>query len=113
MSHEPDNRTIAATLRELAELLERQGENAYKVQAYRRGASTIWELDRPAGELYRQGGMAALKRLPGIGDSLAQAVAEMLETGRLAALDTLRAEAPPEGPRDPGDPDDPDEEVPF
>lgn len=91
------NQQLAATLIEFADLLEGGGENVYKVQAYRRGAKTIAELESSAEAIYRQDGLTGLKALPNIGDSLAEAVAELVETGHLGALEHLRRDTKPEG----------------
>jgi DNA polymerase/3'-5' exonuclease PolX len=40
------NREIAARLREAADLLEHQGANPFRLQAYRRAAATAENLDR-------------------------------------------------------------------
>lgn len=87
-----DNRTIAAVFRETADRLERQGESVYRVNAYRRGASVVFELDRPAVDILEEGGEAALVALPGIGKGLAAAIGELATKGRLELLETLRAE---------------------
>jgi hypothetical protein len=92
----PSNRELAACLSEVADLLERQGDNPFKVRAYREGADVLLGLARPACDLVREGGPEALRRLPGIGKGLARAVADLCATGRLALLDRLRAEVAPE-----------------
>jgi len=90
------NKQIAERLAEVADLLERKGENPYKVRAYREGAETVRGLGRPAHEVLREGGRAALRRLPGIGKGLARAVEELALTGRLTRLDELRGEVDPD-----------------
>jgi len=46
-----DNEWLALQLAEVAELLEAQGANPFRVRAYRRAASTLAGLARPLGEL--------------------------------------------------------------
>lgn len=46
-------------------------------------------------EAFRRGGLEALKALPGVGDSLARAIRELLAHGRLPMLDRLRGTADP------------------
>ena len=87
------NARIAATLREIGRLLEAKGESPYKVRAYRRGAGTVYDHPEPVEDLYRQGGPEALEELEGVGSSLAETIAELVTTGRVAQLDALRAEA--------------------
>lgn len=92
----PDNRAVAARLDAMADLLEAQGEDGFRVRAYRRAAHTVARLDRPVAGLVQEGGRAALTALEGIGDGIARAIAEMLETGRWSQLDRLTGESEPE-----------------
>jgi len=87
---------IAERLRRAADLLEAQGENPFRVRAYRRAAETVAGLGRPIAELFHEGGTAALEALPGIGPSLARAIAEMITTGRWAQLERLEGAVAPE-----------------
>jgi hypothetical protein len=89
------NAEVARQLEEVARLLEQQGANEFRVQAYRNGAATIGGLPRPVADILRADGMAGLDRLPGIGPSLARAIGELVATGRLAMLDRLRGESDP------------------
>ncbi len=92
-----DHREIARRLDEVADLLEEQGDNPFRVRAYRQAAVTIRGLQRPLEEVVRAEGRAGLDRLPGIGESLAAGIQELLATGRLAFLDRLRSQMDPEG----------------
>jgi DNA polymerase (family 10) len=89
------NEWIAGQLDAVANLLEEQGANQYRVQAWRNGASTMRRLAQPAGEILRNEGIEGLDRLPGIGAALSRAIREMLETGRLTMLERLRGEREP------------------
>jgi hypothetical protein len=89
------NLGVAARLDEVAQLLEDQGANPYRVRAYRRAASLLRGLDRPVSDLLHAGGTQALTALPGVGDSLARSIRDILLTGRLPMLARLRGEADP------------------
>jgi hypothetical protein len=89
------NATIAARLHEVADLLEAQDANPFRVRAYRDAASTIEGLDDDVADLYDEGGVDALKELPNIGESIAGAVAELRDTGKLGLLERLRGETDP------------------
>jgi hypothetical protein len=91
-----ENREIARHLEEVADLLAVQGENPFRVAAYRRAAATLRGLDRRAAEVLRAEGRAGLTRLVGIGDSLAASIEELVGTGRLSFLDRLRGRTDPE-----------------
>lgn len=87
------NAAIAARLEELAALLEGQGANPFRVEAYRHAADLVRRLERPVGELLRAEGVAGLEELPAIGTTIARAIRDLVETGRLPMLDRLRGES--------------------
>jgi DNA polymerase/3'-5' exonuclease PolX len=89
------NTEIARRLEEVAWLLNEQGANPYRVQAYRHAAETLRRLDRPVIEILQREGAEGLHRLPGIGESLARSICELVLTGRLPILDRLRGETGP------------------
>jgi hypothetical protein len=91
----PANGEIADRLDSVANLLEEQSANQYRVHAWRTGANTIRALGRPAADIVHREGAEGLDRLPGIGPSLARAVREIVETGRLATLERLRGAGDP------------------
>ncbi|HEX6899824.1 MAG TPA: helix-hairpin-helix domain-containing protein [Thermoanaerobaculia bacterium] len=90
------NRRIAAALRELADLLDLQGANPFRITAYRRAADTVVHLDRDLGEILEHEGFDGLTALPHIGYGIAGAIREMLATGRWGQLDRLRGTVEPE-----------------
>jgi DNA polymerase (family 10) len=87
------NAEIAAAFDHLADLLEIEGANPFRVRAYRRAARTIEDLPRSAAELIASG--EDLADLPGIGADLAGKVAEFVEAKHLAVLDEAKARLPP------------------
>lgn len=89
------NASIAVKLDEVARMLEEQGANSFRVAAYKRTAATIRELDKPIEEIVRQEGLAGLDKLPGIGETIARLIHQMVTTGRLPMLDRLRGESDP------------------
>ncbi len=86
---------IARRLEEVAWLLNEQGANPYRVQAYRHAAEMLHRLGRPVTEILQREGAEGLRRLPGIGESLARSIRELVLTGKLPILDRLRGEADP------------------
>lgn len=87
------NADIARIFEEIADLLDIQGANPFRIRAYRNAARTVGEFGRDVGALLAAG--EDLTRLPGIGDDLAGKIREVVETGRCALLDRLRRELPP------------------
>jgi len=92
----PDNAWIATKLEEVAELLEVQQANPFRVRAYRRAAETLRTLPQPVADLLAAGGTERLEGLAGIGTALARAIEELAGTGRLALLERLRGGSGPE-----------------
>lgn len=87
------NADAAAVFNEIADLLEVQGGNAFRVRAYRNAARTLADLGRSVKEMLEAG--EDLDALPGIGKDLAGKIAEIVATGSCAQLDSLRKEVPP------------------
>ncbi|MEJ5359532.1 MAG: helix-hairpin-helix domain-containing protein, partial [Desulfobacterales bacterium] len=86
------NSEIAAIFEEIADLLELQDENPFKIRAYRQAARVLRGLGTEAADLLAAG--EDLRQLPGIGKELAAKIADILRTGTTAALERLRAEIP-------------------
>ncbi|MHC4550684.1 MAG: helix-hairpin-helix domain-containing protein [Planctomycetota bacterium] len=90
------NLEAADVLDRVADLLETQQEDGFRVRAYRRGAETCRTLERPLAWILEEGGLKALDELPHIGRSLATSIAEYVHTGRLRLLDRLEGQVSPE-----------------
>ena len=86
------NGQIAGHLEEAASLLEAQGANPYRVDAYRRAAITVRGLREPLPALLDREGLEGLLRLPAIGDRLGLTIRDMLLTGRFPMLEHLGGE---------------------
>ena len=95
----PERRTneeIAEILDEIAELLEAQDGNHFRVQAYRGAADSLRDLDSSASDVLEADGVECLSALPKIGEGIARAIAEIVETGGLGFLEKLRGRVDPE-----------------
>ena len=86
------NEDIATVFDEIADLLEIEGDNPFRIRAYRNGARTLRELGRDVRALLDQG--ADLTRLAGIGKNLAAKIHEIIDTGHCSTLDKLRKQLP-------------------
>lgn len=91
----PTNSLVAALLRQGAEILASQDASLFRVRAYRRAADLIEDLPKDVGAMVANGGQAELRKLPGIGEGLAMAVAEIAMTGRWSQLERLRGQSDP------------------
>lgn len=91
-----ENRYIAEKLDEVADLLQQQNASSFRIQAYRAAADYVSRSGVSLREIYASAGVKGLEDLQTIGPSIAQAVAELLDTGSLAMLDRLRGSMDPE-----------------
>lgn len=86
------NSDIAAAFRRLADLLEIEGGNQFRVRAYRNAAATVEGLPRDAARMLNEG--EDLSELPGIGEDLAGKIETLIETGKLPLLEEVAARVP-------------------
>jgi DNA polymerase (family 10) len=87
------NATISAIFDEIADLLDIQGANPFRVRAYRNAARTIGELGTDVKTLMERG--TAATDIPGIGEDLANKINEIVQTGHCQFLEKQRKEVPP------------------
>lgn len=92
---DPINADVADRLDELATLVEQQGGSGYRVGAYRRAAASVRRASEPISEVLHQRGIDGLKAIPGVGESIARAIRDLVRHGRLAMLERLRGEGDP------------------
>ena len=85
------NREISRKLAEIADLLQEQNANPFRVSAYRHAATTLENLKRPATEIVEEQGISGLTALPGIGEGIARSIYEYVALGRMSRLESLRA----------------------
>ncbi|MBI4001126.1 MAG: DNA polymerase/3'-5' exonuclease PolX [Nitrospira defluvii] len=86
------NADVAAVFEEIADLLEIEGANPFRVRAYRFAARTLRDLSREVADMVEQG--EDLTSLPGIGKDLAGKIKEIVETGTAAVLDEYHKKIP-------------------
>jgi DNA polymerase (family 10) len=87
-----ENSEIARALLDVADLLEIQEANPFRVRAYRNAARTVEAETSPLRRQIERG--ANLTTLPGIGKEMAAHIQELVGTGRLSFLAELAAEFP-------------------
>ncbi len=87
------NADVAGLFDELADLLEIQGANPFRVRAYRNASRTLQGLTESLADLASDPDRQ-LDDLPGIGKDLAEKIHVILETGELPQLEELKQEIP-------------------
>ena len=88
-----ENGAIAAVLSQIADILEILDENPFRIRSYRNGSRAITDLTERLEDLAAAG--KDLTELPGIGDSLAGKIHEILKTGTCQMLQDIRKRLPP------------------
>jgi DNA polymerase (family 10) len=86
------NADLAAALEQVADLLDLQQANPFRIRAYRNAARLVGELRQDLASLVVEG--RPLPKLPGIGADLASKIEEFARNGHLALLDRLRRQIP-------------------
>ena len=86
------NEVIASHFELLADLLEIQGANPFRIRAYRNGARTISSTSESMDDMVRSD--HDLTEMTGIGKDLARQIVEIVTTGRHASLEELKTKIP-------------------
>ena len=87
-----DKAEVAAILEEIAVLLELQGENPFRANAYAKAGRTIAQLESNLADIVKAG---TLDEVPGIGETLRDKITMLVTTGKLPFYDDLKAKTPP------------------
>jgi len=85
------NREIVDIFSKVADMLAIRGDQIHRILAYRKAAESIEALGRDINVVYAEG---KLTEMPGIGDTLAAKIEEMLTTGKLEFYNKLAKEIP-------------------
>jgi DNA polymerase (family 10) len=88
-----DNASIARTLDQVADMLEIEGANPFRIRAYRNAVRTLEVQTTPLAKWVADG--RELTELQGIGKEMANHVRELCTTGALALHAELAARVPP------------------
>lgn len=87
------NLALARAFLEIADLMDLDGDNPFKANAYRKAARIIEALPEDIKDVQGQG---RLQDIPGIGPTLAAKIAEWIQTGSIKQLTNLRQRIPRE-----------------
>lgn len=92
----PTNNDVANLLEQIADQLEQQDDNPYRVQAFRNGARRVRVVETPLTEIVETEGGQALTQFEDIGRGLASTIFEFIQTGRSNYLEQLQARQSPQ-----------------
>ncbi len=87
------NQELAKIFNDMARFLKMEGV-AFKPYAYERAAVSLETLSEDVGDIYRRGGIKALKEISGVGEGIAKAIEEYLKTGKLKQLEEFKKKLP-------------------
>jgi DNA polymerase (family 10) len=88
------NKQIAAVFEDIAEMLKLKKDNIFKIRAYQKAARSIGELSTEIEQLVKEN---RLREVPGVGEAIAKKITELVNTGKLAYYEKLKAEFPEGG----------------
>jgi len=88
------NNDVAGIFNRMADLLEIQAANPFRIRAYRNAARTVAGLLKRVSDMVEAG--EPLDDLPGIGKDLAGKIQEIVKTGTLPQLEDLEKQVPPQ-----------------
>ena len=88
------NAEVAQILYDIADLLEMQGGDRFRPIAYRRAAREVEAMPEEVEKLWRQGGVARLRQIQGVGEAIAAKIDQYLREGRITALEDLQKDFP-------------------
>jgi len=87
------NQELAKIFYEIADYL-RMDKVAFKPFAYQRAAISLEASDEDVEKVYKQGGIGALEKIPGVGKSIAEKIEEYLKTGKIKTYEDLKKRTP-------------------
>jgi DNA polymerase (family 10) len=87
----PRNADVADQLELLADILELEGQESFRVLAYRRAATRVRETSGPVAQLALDG---VAKDLPGIGKTIEEKIVQIVDDGEIHALTKHKALVP-------------------
>jgi DNA polymerase (family 10) len=81
------NKELADLFDKMADILEFRNENPFKISAYRRASRVLGDLTQDIKEIAESG---ELKKVPGIGEGMAQKIEEYLKTGKISKYEEVK-----------------------
>jgi DNA polymerase (family 10) len=90
----PANSDIAAIFSEMADILDIQGANPFRVRAYRNAVRTLEGLSKSVSDMVTED-PEMIERIPGIGEALQEKIIEFVKTGKVTEAEELKTTIPP------------------
>jgi len=87
------NRQLSQIFYEIASFLEMEGI-PFKPYAYERVGLVLETLEKDVSQIYKEGGIKALEKIPGVGENIAKKIEEYLNTGKIRYYEDLKKQTP-------------------
>ena len=87
------NQEIAKIFYEIAYFLEME-DVKFKPYAYEKAALTLEGLEKDVEEIYKEKGFEGLRKIPGVGESIAKKIEEYLKTGKIQYYEEYKKKYP-------------------
>jgi DNA polymerase (family 10) len=87
-----ENKQIADFFAKIAELLELQGDNPFRIRSYQNAARILADMSESIAQMVRDG--RDLEEIPGIGSGISKKIVEIVESGKLRFLEEQMAKVP-------------------
>jgi len=87
------NQEIAKIFQKIAYFLEMENVK-FKPYAYEKAALTLEGLEKDVEEIYKKEGFEGLKKIPGVGESIAEKIEEYLKTGKIQYYEDYKRKYP-------------------
>ncbi len=78
------NQEITQIFNEMARLLEIKGDSVFRIQGYKNAGRVLGHLEKEVAEIYKEGGLKAIKAIPGIGERSAKRIEEYVKSAARA-----------------------------
>jgi len=88
-----ENKGIADIFTEIADILDIQGENPFRIRSYRNAARTVGDMSESLQAMVKAG--RNLEEIAGVGKSIHEKIVEIINTGKCQFLEELKAKIPP------------------
>jgi len=90
------NKVLSKIFDEIADALEFQGENTFKIAAYRKASRVLKDLPEDVKDIYEKKGLDGLRKIPGVGDRIARKIEEYIKTGKMHKHEEVMSQVPRE-----------------
>ena len=87
------NFEVARILRNISILLD-MDDVQFKPRAYEKAARSVEALEAEVEDIYQREGFKALTQIPGVGESIAEKIVELIKTGKLGYYEELLKKVP-------------------